>query len=122
VSVAVNFDPTEVGQATGNLVVTSNAPQVQIPLTGTGIAGAGPQYSVAVNWSPSTSTVVGYYVYRGTGTNPQLSKLGGILASTSYQDLTVLDGQTYTYAVTSVDSSGDESALSTSVSVTIPSQ
>jgi hypothetical protein len=122
VSVAVNFDPTTAGLATGDLVVTSNAPQAQIALAGTGSAGAAPQYSVAVNWSASPSIVVGYYVYRGAGTNPQLSKFSGIVASTSYQDPTVLDGQTYTYAVTSVDDSGVESALSTSVSVTIPSQ
>jgi hypothetical protein len=122
VSVAVNFDPAAAGLATGNLVVTSNAPPVQTALSGTGISGAGPQYSVTLNWSPSASIVVGYYVYRGVGTNPQLSKFSEVVASTSYQDPTVQAGQSYTYAITSVDASGDESALSTSVSVTIPSQ
>jgi hypothetical protein len=119
VSVALNFDPTAVGLATGTLVVTSNAPQVQIALSGTGVAT--PQYAVTLNWSPSVSTVIGYNVYRGTGVNPQLSILNNtMVSSTSYQDTTVAAGQTYTYAVTSVDSNNLESALSATVCVPIP--
>jgi hypothetical protein len=120
VSVALNFDPTAAGPATGTLLVTSNAPQVQIPLSGTGVPA--PQFAVTLNWSPSTSTVVGYYVYRATGVGAQLSKFSGIVTSTSYQDTSVAAGHTYIYAVTSVDSNNVESDLSTPVSVTIPSQ
>jgi hypothetical protein len=119
VEVVVSFDPTAPGLATGSVVVTSSAPQVLIPLSGTGVAAGAP--SVDLTWSPSASVVVGYYVYRGVGANPQLSKLtGAIDPSTSYQDTNVTSGQTYTYAVTAVDAAAVESALSTPVTVTIP--
>jgi fibronectin type 3 domain-containing protein len=62
--------------------------------------------------------VVGYYIYRGTGGSGSLFELSsGIVPSTSYRDSTVVSGQTYTYAVTSVDSSGVESVFSASVTV-----
>jgi centrosomal CEP192-like protein/HYDIN/CFA65/VesB family protein len=119
INIAVNFNPNAAGIATGNLIVFSNAPAVQVGLFGNGAASS--QYSVAVSWSPSVSTVVGYYVYRGIGANAQLSKLSGaIVSTTAYQDANVASGQTYTYAVTAVDSNNNESALSTSASVTIP--
>lgn len=119
ISVPVSFDPTALGLATGTLAVTSNAPPVQIALSGTGVAAN--QYSVTLNWNSSTSTVIGYNVYRGTGANPQLSILNGtIVSSTSYQDTAVVSGQTYIYALTSVDSNNVESALSPTVSITIP--
>ncbi|MGB6429590.1 MAG: choice-of-anchor D domain-containing protein [Candidatus Acidiferrales bacterium] len=119
VDVMVSFDPTTPGFATGSVVVASNAPQLQIPLSGTGVAAGTP--SVSLNWSPSPSVVVGYYVYRGTGANAQLSKLTGeIDQSLSYQDFGVASGQTYTYAVTAVDAAGVESVLSTTATVSIP--
>jgi hypothetical protein len=119
VNVAVNFDPAATGLATGSLAVTSNAPPVQIALSGTGTAAGAP--SVKLSWSPSTSAVIGYYVYRAIGADAQLSKLtGAIVPSTSYQDTNVAAGQTYIYALTAVDSAGVESALSTSVTVNIP--
>jgi hypothetical protein len=119
VNVSVNFDPTAAGLATGSVTVASNAPPIQIALSGTGVASGEP--SVTLSWNPSTSVVVGYYVYRGIGGSGSLFELSnGIVPSTSYRDSTVVSGQTYTYAVTSVDSSGVESVFSTSVTVTIP--
>lgn len=119
VTVAVSFSPTVTGLAIGNLIVTSNAPPVQVGLSGNGAATA--QSTVALSWNPSVSTVVGYYVYRSAPADDQLSKLtDAIVSSTSYQDSTVASGQTYIYAVTSVGSNNIESAFSTPVSVTIP--
>lgn len=122
VTVSVNFDPTGAGQVTGTLSISSNAsnPALQIGVTGTGFVQA-VQHSVSLNWQPSTSVVVGYYVYRGPAAD-NLSKLTGTIDATSYTDSTVSDGQSYTYAVTAVDSSNIESAQSTPVTVTIPSQ
>ncbi|MGB6199807.1 MAG: choice-of-anchor D domain-containing protein [Candidatus Acidiferrales bacterium] len=119
VTVAVSFSPTVTGLAIGNLIVTSNAPPVQVGLSGNGAATA--QSTVALSWNPSVSTVAGYYVYRSAPADDQLSKLtDAIVSSTSYQDSTVASGQTYIYAVTSVGSNNIESAFSTPVSVTIP--
>jgi fibronectin type 3 domain-containing protein len=83
-----------------------------IPLTGTGSAT---QYSVSLFWN-STPGATGYNVYRGTSENGRYSKINSTLdANTAYTDSTVVSGQTYYYAATSVNSGGQESALSTPV-------
>ncbi|HEY5256384.1 MAG TPA: hypothetical protein VIJ53_17140 [Acidobacteriaceae bacterium] len=42
------------------------------------------------------------------------------IVAPAYRDLHVQTGQTYTYAVTAVDTSGNESRRSAEVTVTIP--
>jgi fibronectin type 3 domain-containing protein len=79
-------------------------------------------HSVTLNWSPSTSDVVGYYVYRSTSPDgPWIRR--GTTAETglSYTDSSLQGGQVYNYAVSSVDSDNVESALSDAVSAVIPS-
>jgi len=123
VTVDVNFDPTGPGAVTGSLTISSNATNsvVQLGLSGTGVAEV-KTHKVALNWQPSTSAVIGYFVYRGPAAS-SLSKLtGSVDPSPSYTDTSVVGGQTYVYAVTSVDSSNVESAQSSPLSVTIPSQ
>jgi hypothetical protein len=121
VTVNVNFDPTGLGAVTGNLSVSSNASNslVKLGLSGTGVTPA-VVHKVALNWQPSASAVIGYFVYRGPAAN-NLSKLtGSVDPSPSYTDTSVSGGQTYYYAVTSVDSGNVESVQSNQVSVTIP--
>jgi hypothetical protein len=118
-SIAVTFDPTATGAAVGSLTVTSNAPPLQIGLSGTG-TNTPIQHSVVLRWNPSASTVTGYFVYRGDGLGGPLSKLTSIIPSTSYTDSTVVAGQAYNYAITSVDSENVESTYSNQASVTIP--
>jgi hypothetical protein len=121
VSVYVSFDPASPGSVTGALSISSNAsnPMLNVGLTGTGVAAA-VQHSVGLTWVPSASPVIGYYVYRGSSVN-SLAKLNtSVDASASYTDQSVAGGQTYVYAVTSVDSSNVESGFSNQVSVTIP--
>jgi fibronectin type 3 domain-containing protein len=123
VTVAVTFDPQATGAATGTLSVSSNASNslLQIPLSGGGVSQPA-QSSVALNWSPSASAVIGYFVYRGNVTGGPYSKLNSSVdPSSSYTDSTVSGGQTYYYVVTSVDSSNVESAYSNQVAVAIPS-
>jgi hypothetical protein len=122
VTVSVGFDPGAAGAVAGTLTVNSSASNsdLQVGLTGTGVAKSA-RHSVTLNWEAGAAKAIGYFVYRGTAGN--LSKLSSSLdASTSFTDSTVADGQTYSYAVTSVDSSDVESSPSTSVSVTIPNQ
>lgn len=121
VNVTVAFDPAGVGPATGSLTVASNAPPVRIGLSGTGV-NAPAQHSVSLSWNPSTSAVAGYFVYRGDGLNGTLSKLiTSAISTTNYTDGSVVSGQAYNYAVTSVDSNNVESTYSNQTSVTIPS-
>jgi uncharacterized protein YfaP (DUF2135 family) len=113
------FSPTQSGSDSATLTVTSNASDTQATesLTGDGVS---PQYSVALSWSPSTSAVVGYNVYRGT-TVGVYSKINSALdPSTAYTDNTVVAGTTYYYAATAVNSSGEESSYSSPIQVVIP--
>jgi Abnormal spindle-like microcephaly-assoc'd, ASPM-SPD-2-Hydin len=124
VTISVSFDPASAAAAQGTLTVSSNASNttLSIPLTGTGVAPPATQHSVALNWQPSTSQVSGYFVYRGSSASNTTKLFLSSIAATSYKDSSVVDGQTYFYAVTSVDADSVESAPSNEVSVTIPTQ
>jgi hypothetical protein len=118
VSFDVVFAPTATGSDSATLTFASNASnQSSEALNGDGIQT---QYSVNITWNASTSSVVGYNVYRGT-TPGSYSKINSALdANTAYTDSTVSAGITYYYAATSVNSSGQESGYSTPVEVSIP--
>ena len=120
-NVTVTFTPQAAGAVTGSLSIGSNATDsvLQVQLSGTGVSA---QHTVGLNWTPSSSIVAGYFVYRGSVSGGPYSKLNALVdALASYTDGTVAGGQTYFYVVTSVDSTGIESLYSNEVSVTIPS-
>ena len=72
-------------------------------------------------WNSSTSVVVGYNVYYSLVSGGPYTKLTETLVSTStYTDDSVQSGETYYYAVTSVDSDNVESFFSNEASSTIP--
>jgi fibronectin type 3 domain-containing protein len=105
--------------------VVSNASHspLEIGLSGNGGAQTEQtaQRSVSLSWSPSTSAVIGYFVYRSVGSNVSLSRLNATPdTSTAYKDDTVSSGVTYYYAVTAVDSDNVESTPSNEVKVQIP--
>jgi hypothetical protein len=124
VSVTVSFDPKSTGACSSTLTVSSNAAALKISLAGTGTQQSSiAQHSVTLTWSPSTSSdVVGYFVYRRTGSTGGFAKLQGTVdSSTSFTDMSVADGQTYFYVVMAVAAGDAESAFSSQVEVTIPS-
>jgi hypothetical protein len=115
VTVNVTFTPPGATTQGGNLFVSG--PGLVIPLTGTGTVS---QYSVNLFWN-SSSGVVGYNVYRSTAANGTYSRINSnVDANTAYSDGTVVSGQTYYYAATAVNSSGQESARSMPVTATVP--
>jgi len=121
-SYTVNFDPKAAGTVSGTLTITSNAKNspLNIALSGTGVA-AGSNHTVALTWERSTSSVTGYFVYRGTKPSGPFTQLNSSPeASPSFSDSTVSSGQVYYYFVTAVDSSNIQSADSNQVSVAIP--
>lgn len=65
-TVTVNFNPKEKGSLAGTLTISSNAPTVKISLGGTALQGG--NHSVGLTWTASNSGVIGYFVYRRTGT------------------------------------------------------
>jgi hypothetical protein len=118
-SFSVTFTPTVAGSALGTASVVSTAANspLSIPLSG---SGAQP-HSVSLTWSETSSGVVGYNVYSSTQPSGPYSRLNSASVDTmAYTDNTVQSGQTYYYCVTALDSSGNESAFSTDVAVTIP--
>jgi fibronectin type 3 domain-containing protein len=59
-----------------------------------------------------------YRAPKGSTTYARLNSAA--ISSTKYVDNSVVAGDTYSYAVTAVDTSGVESSYSSTVSVTIP--
>jgi hypothetical protein len=120
IPVTVQFAPSASGTVNGNLTILSSATDspTSISLSGTGTQAQ----KVALGWTSSTSTVIGYNVYRGTVTGgPYSSKLtSSPVASTQFTDTAVQSGQTYYYVVTSVDSNDVESVYSGQASASIP--
>ncbi len=117
----INFAPTAAGAVSGSVSVTSNTPNspTLIAVSGTGTAAV--VHSVTLSWVASTSTVVGYNVYRGSisgGPYTMLNSTPG--AALTYTDMAVTAGQTYFYVVTAVDANRNESVVSNEVSVLIP--
>ncbi len=120
-TLTTTFTPAAAGAVTGKVSVASNATNSpdSITLSGTGIAAAAP--AVALSWSPSTSTVVGYNTYTAPQSGGPYTKLTSApVAATSYNDTAVQSGQTYFFVVTSVDSSNVESGYSSEVSAMVP--
>jgi hypothetical protein len=117
----VTFAPTAAGSDPGTVAVASNATNSpdNITLSGTGSTTTTP--SVSLTWTPSVSVVAGYNVYRSQTSGGPYTKLdSSIVAADAYTDTAVQSAQTYYYVVTSVTSSGVESADSTQVSATTP--
>jgi hypothetical protein len=115
------FTATVAGNLTGSVTVVSNATDSPMTIS---LAGDGTQSaanSVSLSWSPSTSTIAGYNVYRSEVSGGPYAKLDSTLVSLdSYTDSSVQAGMTYYYVVTSVNSAGIESADSTQVAAVIP--
>jgi Abnormal spindle-like microcephaly-assoc'd, ASPM-SPD-2-Hydin/Cep192 domain 4 len=116
----VTFSPASTGSVTGGVTISSdatNSPAI-VSLSGTGTSVS---HSVALSWSPSTSSVIGYNVYSSTVSGGSYTKLTATpVATAGYTDTSVQSGDTYYYVVTSVDSNDVESVFSNEVSATIP--
>jgi hypothetical protein len=115
-----NGQPTATGAAAGQLTINSNSStnsKAVIALSGTGIP-----LEVALSWdAPSGSTISGYNIYRTTGSSPSYAKLNSTVSTpATYSDTSVQASTTYEYYVTSVNSSGLESAPSNTATVNVP--
>jgi hypothetical protein len=123
VTISVNFGPSTSGYAGGTLAITSNAsnPVVQVGVSGTGItAQQSGTHGVTLSWTPSTSNVIGYFVYRSSVSGGPYTKLNAAVDSQpTFVDSGLASG-TYYYVVTSVDPSGTESGFSNEVQVVVP--
>jgi hypothetical protein len=113
VQFTVAFTPQATGAASGTVSFASNASNSPVlSLSGTGTPP--PIHSVFLSWSASTSpNIIGYNIYRGTASSGPYAQINSSLnASTTYTDNSVVDGQTYYYVTTAVDSNNQESVYS----------
>ena len=118
-SFSVTFTPTAAGSDAGSASVVSTAANSPLSISLSG-SGAQPHF-VSLAWSETSSGVVGYNVYSSSQPSGPYSRLNTApVATMAYTDNTVQSGQTYYYWITALDSSGDESAFSSDVAVTIP--
>ena len=117
------FQPSVAGAVNGSLSVNGNglSSPVTMSLSGTGQSGTSTSHSVALSWGASTSSVTGYYIFRGTVTGGPYSQLNSSPnTSLGFTDSTVAAGSKYFYVVTSVDSTGTQSVFSNEVSANVP--
>jgi hypothetical protein len=115
----VTFAPAATGSVIGGVTIVSNASNspVSVSLSGSGALA----HTATLTWTSSTSTVIGYNVYRGTASGgPYVLVNSSLVAGTSYADSTVVSGQTYYYVATAVASGNVESTYSNQVSAAIP--
>ncbi|MGP8155317.1 MAG: immunoglobulin domain-containing protein [Candidatus Acidiferrales bacterium] len=102
-------------------VVVSNTAGTITSAAATLTVNAAVQHSVALTWDASTSTVVGYNVYRGTASGGPYTQINpSLVAALDYTDSTVQDSTTYYYVTTAVDSGGNESIYSNEAPAVVP--
>jgi hypothetical protein len=120
-TLTATFAPSGTGSVTGSVSVASNATNSPdtVSLSGAGVTAA--NHSVLLSWSPSVSSVMGYYAYVSVQSGGPYTKMNSTpIAATSYTDIAVQAGQTYYFVVTSVNSNNEESAHSAEVSALVP--
>jgi hypothetical protein len=116
----VTFAPQASGNVPGRVSFLSdagNSPSVE-QWVGSG-AQTG-QRNVALTWNPDTSSVQGYYVYRGAQTGGPYLRISGLQAATNYRDSAVSSGQTYYYVVTALGTNSLESGYSNEAVADVP--
>jgi hypothetical protein len=122
----VTFHPVAAGNNSGSLTLTSSA-GATLTMSFSGVAATPPtpssnQHTVTLIWNaPSSTSIAGYRIYRGTTSGgPYVGLNSSLDSSTSYIDSSVVSGGKYFYVATSVDTSGNESPYSNEASATIP--
>jgi hypothetical protein len=90
------------------------------PAAPTGLTAIAGNQTVSLDWNNnSESDMNGYNVYRSTTSGSGYTKLNGTLLSNSaYTDNSVINGTTYYYVVTAVDTLSNESGYLSQVSAT----
>ena len=112
----VTFSPQTTGAASATLTFTSNAQTSTTTETLTGTGTPAPVHKVNLSWNASTSSnISGYNIYRAlylTSRGTYVKINSALNTSTLYTDSAVIDGTSYCYATTAVNSSDEESGYS----------
>jgi hypothetical protein len=114
----VTFAPQTSGTANGQISFLNDASNSPAVVT---LAGDGTQpHSVSLSWNASTSSVIGYNVYRAQSGGQYMRLNQSLITGLTFSDIAVQSGTTYHYAATSVDSTNVESGYSNITTATIP--
>jgi hypothetical protein len=109
---------------TGKVTIGSDAGTFTVSLSETAITKAAAAHSVNLTWkapSSNSDAVDSYQVERAASGSAQYAVVGTTAAaSTAFTDTSVTAGQTYVYAVRSVDDTGNASSPSNTVTLAIP--
>ena len=116
----VTFAPQGSGSAPGAVSFLSNATNSSVVQQWTGSGLQTGQHQVALTWNPDTSSVQGYYVYRGAQTGGPYTRVSALQAGTAFDDSAVSSGQTYFYVVTALGTNSLESGYSNEAVANIP--
>ena len=121
VQYTVTFTPDDTGAVFASLNFVYDGGSSMAVQSLTGIGDVANSHSVDLSWNASTSlNVIGYNVYRKTSGGHYRKINSVLIASTVYTDTSVVDGYTYYYVATAVNSSDQESAYSNQAQATIP--
>lgn len=98
--------------------VSATPADTTAPAAPTGLAATAGDGEVALDWNNNgESDLAGYNVYRGTATGGPYTQLNGsLVAASAYNDATAVNGTTYYYVVSAVDTVDNESGTSAEVS------
>lgn len=121
VNYTVTFAPQVAGDVPGNISFVNDGAVSPVGQALDGVGGQAGLHTVGLSWDASTSTVVGYNVYRGTQSGGPYQLLTvSPQPGTSYSDGTVLTNTTYYYVATAVDSKHLESPFSNQAKAVVP--
>lgn len=114
-NINVTFTPTTTGTSNGTLQITGESPQ-NVSLSGMGVN----MHNVLLSWTPSTSPVLGYIVFRSDQPiGPFTPVNGSPTPAITFTDQ-VPGGQNWYYFVAAVNASLTESLPSNEVQAVVP--
>jgi hypothetical protein len=107
---------TQVSEASGTVGITPRDTfPPAVPAGVTAVAGVD---AIELAWVRNTEDdFAGYYIYRSTD-GGSMERIAGPIDAPTYSDRVVESGKKYSYAVTAIDQSGNESERSMAVEVT----
>jgi fibronectin type 3 domain-containing protein len=112
-ALAGEFQQSEISAIVGVTPADAFPPAVPVGLMA--VAGVN---SIELAWQPNTEEdLAGYQVYRSTS-GGAAERIAGPVDAPNFSDRTVEIGKKYSYAITSIDRTGNESAHSAAVEVT----
>jgi fibronectin type 3 domain-containing protein/predicted small lipoprotein YifL len=101
-------------------VITQNHPDTFAPAVPSGLATATTGDAVELSWDRNTEPdLKGYYVYRSTG-GGAFTRVSDLTVLPTFSDHTVEHGKTYSYRVSAIDQTGNESEQSPEIPATFP--